>query len=174
MGHWRILSRGGCRATKISRFPLPMVSRAEDSDGGSRGAALSNGSRGTLISLFLGCDCTCGLRYDPEFPALVFSDPVFQPSQWLFNSFLRNSFFLNRSELVSVACSWKPWFCPATTGFSQSFADAPFFFFLPCLHSSSLCPPGNSTSNPEKEKWACRESDHSWEVSQENSEELEY
>lgn len=58
-----------------------MVSRAEDSDGGSRGAALGNGSRGTLISLFLGCGCTCGLRYDPEFPVLVFPDPAFQPSQ---------------------------------------------------------------------------------------------
>ena len=68
------------------------MSRAEDSDGGSGGAALSSGSRGTLISLFLGCDSTCGLTYDPEFSVLTFSDPVFQPSQGLFDSFLRNSF----------------------------------------------------------------------------------
>ena len=70
------------------------MSRAEDSDGGSRGTALSSGSRGALISLLLGCDCTCGLRYDPEFSVLMFSDPVFQPSQGLFDSFLRNSFSL--------------------------------------------------------------------------------
>ena len=25
VGHWRILSGGGCRVTKISRLPLPMV-----------------------------------------------------------------------------------------------------------------------------------------------------
>lgn len=56
------------------------MSRAEDTDGGS-GAALGSGGRGALISLFLGCDCTCGLRYDPEFSVLMFSDPLFQSSQ---------------------------------------------------------------------------------------------
>lgn len=48
------------------------------------------------------------------------------------------------------------------------------FFFFYRLHSLCLCVPGNSTSNPEKEEWACREFDHSWEVSQENAEELDY
>lgn len=107
-----------------------------------------------------------------NFCLLCFRNLVLRPSKW---------FYEGHNKILANCCpAWiKVAFCClqlrtlTLVNWLRSVVWQMLFCFH-CLHSSCLCPPGNSTSDPEKEEWACRECDHSWDVSQKNTGEREY
>lgn len=141
-------------------------------------AAQGSGCTGVLLSPFLSYDGLCLWPWcDPELLVPVFFWACF--SSLLSGSMGYSIAFQQIPFLLNSSQSWFLLLANETPDFVQLQLVSVnrlqmLFFFLHCLHSLCLCLPGSSTSNPEKEEWACRESDHSWEVSQENSEGLDY